>query len=555
VTPDVEQAVPWWRRAVVYQVYPRSFQDSDGDGIGDLEGIRSRIPYLVSLGVDAIWICPWYESPLADGGYDVADYRRIDARLGTLDGAERLIQSCHEAGIRVIVDLVPNHTSEEHPWFREALADAPGGSARRRYIFRPSAGDGGPPNNWTSVFGGPAWRHTADGEWYLHLFSPQQPDLNWDEEEVRAEFDAIFRFWLDRGVDGFRIDVAHGLVKAEGLPDVGETEGILATEHVHDHPYWDRPGIHAINRRWRSLLDAAGDHTMMVAEAWIRPERIPDYVRSDQYHQSFNFDLLTTEWAAAPMRLAIDRALDAAASAGSAPTWTIANHDFMRPATRYGLPSAVDPRTWPVTGPFSALDEELGLRRARAATLLLLALPGSTYLYQGEELALPEAWDLPDEALTDPVWISSGGTRRGRDGCRVPLPWSSEAPGYGFTTGRPWLPIPEGFGALAVDRQLASPTSTLNLVRAALALRRNALDADEHLEWLDLGPTALAFRRGNGAICVTNLGSTPVALPLGSIMIGTTGIQGGELPPDSTVWLAPPDDDPTTRDRGRSRDD
>lgn len=527
----------WWRRAVVYQIYPRSFQDTDGDGIGDLDGVRSRIPYLAALGVDAIWICPWYESPLADGGYDVADYRRVDRRLGTTEVAEQLIADCHAVGIRVIIDLVPNHTSEEHAWFRAALESAPGSAERGRYIFRRGGADGGPPNNWTSVFGGPAWHRLEDGDWYLHLFSAQQPDLDWSNEEVRAEFDDIFRFWIERGVDGFRIDVAHGLAKADGLPDVGETEGILATDHVDDHPYWDRPEIHEINRRWRAILDASGGQQMMVAEAWVRPERIADYVRPDEYHQSFNFDLLTAPWSATEMRRAIVRALESSDRSGSAPTWTISNHDFMRPATRYGLRPEVNPRTWPVTGPVSALDSALGLRRARAAILLLLALPGSTYMYQGEELGLPEVWDLPEEVLTDPVWTSSGGAQRGRDGCRVPIPWAAGQTALGFSEGAPWLPMPESYSELAVDRQLSDPSSTLILVREALAARPALFARDEELMWEPLGDDVIAFRRGSGARCVVNFGDDAFELGEGIPVLSSAPLAGSALPGSTAAWM------------------
>ena len=422
---------PWWRHAAIYQVYPRSFADADGDGTGDVEGIRSKLPYLRDLGVDGIWISPWYPSPLHDGGYDVADYRDIHPMFGTIADAEALLADAHELGIRVIIDLVPNHTSSEHPWFVAARAAAPGSPERARYIFKPGRGPDGdePPTNWQSVFGGPAWTRAAEGdEWYLHLFDATQPDLNWENEEVRAEFDDIFRFWIDRGVDGFRIDVAHGMVKDPTYPDLDEAEGLLGNARTPDHPHWDREGIHEINRRWRAVLDEADREVMMVAEAWVRPERIALYLRADEYHQSFNFDFLGAPWDRDAAFESIDRAVHAAAEVGSTPTWTLSNHDVMRHATRYGLPPGTNWRTWPLTGPADLLDAGLGLRRARAGSLMLMALPGSVYLYQGEELGLPDVWDLPADVLDDPVWESSGHEQKGRDGCRVPMPWRPRRP-------------------------------------------------------------------------------------------------------------------------------
>ncbi len=452
-------STPWWRHGLVYQVYPRSFADSDGDGTGDVNGIRSKLPYLRDLGVDAIWISPWYTSPLNDGGYDVADYRDIDPRFGTLADAEALFEDAHAHSIKVIVDLVPNHSSSEHPWFKAALAAGPGSPERARYIFKDGKGKDGsePPTNWTAVFGGPAWKRVADGQWYLHLFDPTQPDLNWENEEVRAEFDDIFRFWLDRGVDGFRIDVAHGLVKDLTYPDITEDPKVLENSHRLNHPYWDRDGIHEINRRWRAVLDSYDHDVMMVAEAWVDPTHVPLYLRPDEYHQSFNFDFLETEWEIDAVRKAIDRAVTEARTVGSASTWTLSNHDVMRHASRYGLPKKAVWRAWPLSAPVEQLakqlDAELGLRRARAATMLLLALPGSTYIYQGEELGLPDVWDLPPEVLDDPTWENSGHTVKGRDGCRVPIPWARSGPSFGFGDGKPWLPQPARYGELSAEAQ------------------------------------------------------------------------------------------------------
>ena len=537
---DAHTAPEWWRRGAIYQVYPRSFADADGDGTGDVEGIRRRLPYLRDLGVDAIWISPWYRSPLNDGGYDVADYRDIDPRFGTLDDAERLLADAREHDIRVIVDLVPNHTSSEHRWFREALAAAPGSAARARYHFVEGSGPDGsePPNNWLSVFGGPAWSRVADGQWYLHLFDPTQPDLNWDNEEVRAEFDDIFRFWLERGVDGFRIDVAHGMAKNTTFPDLAEGAKILESTFIDDHPHWDRDGVHEIIRRWRAILDDAGRDVMMVAEAWVHPDRLGLYLRPDEYHQSFNFDFLTAPWEASAVADAIDRALGAAQSVGSTPTWTLSNHDVMRHATRLGLPGDTNWREWPLAGPVDLLDADLGLRRARAAALLLMALPGSVYLYQGEELGLPDVWDLPPEVLDDPVWENSGHRHKGRDGCRVPVPWSTSGPSFGFGDAAPWLPQPEIYGELSVEAQTGVDGSTLELYRAALELRDRHFRADESFEWVRRDGDVIEFRRGSGARCVVNLGASSAPLPDGDVLIASTPLDDGVLPGDSTVWFA-----------------
>lgn len=536
---------PWWRHAVVYQVYPRSFADGDGDGMGDLAGIRSRLPYLRDLGVDAVWMSPWYPSPLNDGGYDVADYRDIDPRYGTLAEAEALIADAHELGLRVLVDIVPNHTSSEHAWFQEALRSEPGSAARARYIFRPGRGHNGerPPTNWTAVFGGSAWRRLPDGDWYLHLFEETQPDLNWENEEVRAEFDSIFRFWIERGVDGFRIDVAHGLVKDPAFPDVQQRGRLLESGMVRDHPHWDREGLHEINRRWRRVLDESGRDAMMVAEAWVHASRLAEYLRPDEYHQSFNFEFLETPWDHDRARDAIDRAIRTAAAVGSAPTWVLSNHDVMRHATRFGLPPGTDWRSWPLDGPHDALDPELGLRRARAATLLVMSLPGSVYVYQGEELGLPEVWDLPTDVLDDPVWRMSGHKSKGRDGCRVPIPWSPDGASFGFGTDGAWLPQPNGFGSLSVAAQTGAPGSTLELYRSALRLRRERLIDDERFEWIDLGTEVLAFRRGSGLVCAVNYGEHPVALPAGQLLLASLPDIEAQLPSDTAAWVVPTPDE------------
>ncbi|MEM7091874.1 MAG: glycoside hydrolase family 13 protein [Actinomycetota bacterium] len=530
----------WWDTAVVYQVYLRSFADGNGDGQGDIAGLRSRLHHVADLGVDAIWLNPWYASPLEDGGYDVADYRAIEPSYGSLEDAEGLIEDCHTLGIRVIADLVPNHTSDQHVWFQEALASEPGSTARDRYIFRPGRGDGSePPNNWIAMFGGSAWQRVPDGEWYLHLFDTTQPDLNWDNDEVRAEFDDIMRFWLDRGIDGFRIDVAHGMVKHPDLPDADPLPLPWSMQHVDPavaHPYWDRDGIHEINRRWRAILDGYEDR-MMVAEAWVHAERLPLYLRADEYHQSFNFDLLETPWSAETFRSVIGAALDEATAIEAGSTWVLSNHDVMRHATRYGLPNDVDWRRWPMAGPHDLLDQSLGDRRARAAALITMSLPGSTYIYQGEELGLPDVWDLPLDVLDDPTWVRSGNTEKGRDGCRVPLPWATDAQAYGFGANEPWLPQPEIYGERAADAQHTDPDSMLNLYRRTIAARKHLLAEDPPLRFLDFGPGLLAYERGVVQV-VANMGSRAVPMPPGRVALtSATEHLGDELPADTAVWL------------------
>ncbi|WP_027934292.1 glycoside hydrolase family 13 protein [Amycolatopsis thermoflava] len=503
----------WWRDAVIYQVYIRSFADGTGDGVGDLVGLRAKLPYLSGLGVDALWITPWYPSPMADGGYDVADYRDIDPVFGTLADAEALIDEAHRHGLRIIVDIVPNHTSDRHPWFQAALAAGRGSPERDRYVFRDE------PNDWRSVFGGSAWTRVDDGQWYLHLFDPAQPDLNWDHPEVRAEFLDVLRFWLDRGVDGFRIDVAHGMVKDPALPDLGlDHEGLVEPPDRSDHPHWDRPGVHEIFRSWRELARHYGDDRIFVAEAWVdSPRRLARYVRPDELHTAFNFDFLRCPWDAAKLRSVIDSSIAALAAVGAPATWVLSNHDVKRHVTRYGG----------------------GLPRARAALLLMLALPGGAYLYQGEELGLEEVEDLPEEVLQDPTWERSGHTKRGRDGCRVPLPWSGSEPPFGFSAGTPWLPQPAHWAAKTVAAQEDDPDSMLCLYRDALRIRKEhpAL-GDGELSWLDSAPDVLAFRREPGVVCVVNLGSAPVALPPHRKILLASAEPADELAPDSAVWLS-----------------
>ena len=523
--------VPWWRTAVIYQVYIRSFADSDGDGIGDLAGIRSRLPYLRDLGVDALWVTPFYPSPMADGGYDVADYRDIDPLFGSLADAEKLIGEAHDAGLRVIVDLVPNHTSDRHAWFQEALASPRGSAARARYIFRNGRGRGGdqPPNDWQSVFGGPAWERVPDGQWYLHLFAPEQPDLDWTNPEVVEEFHSVLRFWLDRGVDGFRIDVAHGLAKDPAMPDVGaEGEEILEPTKRLDHPFWDRDEVHEVYRGWREVVDAYPHDPVLVAEAWVaNAQRRAAYIRPDELHTAFNFDFLRADWDADVLRRVIDECVATESAVGAPTTWVLANHDVVREVTRYG-------------------DGEKGLARARAGALLMLALPGGAYVYQGEELGLPEVLDLPEDVLADPTWERSGHTVRGRDGCRVPMPWTSDGPSLGFGSGAPWLPQPASFAALSVEAEKGAGGSTLELYRSALRHRRT-LAVETEVDWLPSPAGSLAFRRratdGSTLVCVVACSSEDVQLPpydevlVSSEPIGTDARGRSVLPGESAAWL------------------
>ena len=524
----------WWRDAVIYEIYIRSLTDGSGDGVGDIAGIRARLPYLRDLGVDAVWITPWYRSPMADGGYDVADYRDIDPLFGTLAQAEDLIREAHEHGLRLLVDLVPNHTSDQHRWFQAALAAGPGSPERARYIFREGKEDDQPPTDWRSVFGGPAWTRLPDGQWYLHLFAPQQPDLNWELPEVRAEFEDIVRFWLDRGVDGFRIDVAHGMIKDLALPDLGPAyRDLVGPQDRPDHPFWDRDGVHEIYRSWRRLMDSYGGERIFIAEAWVAtPGRLARYVRPDELHTAFNFDFLECAWDAAEFRAVIDRSLLALQTVGAPATWVLSNHDVKRHVTRYGRPAGE--RTGPV-------DLDVGTRRARAALLLMLALPGSAYLYQGEELGLAEVEDLPDEVLQDPRWTRSGHTVRGRDGCRVPLPWSGQRPPFGFGPdgSRPWLPQPEGWWARSVEYEDQDPDSMLNLYRAALRVRRDhpAL-GDGTLTWADSPDDVLVLRREPGLVCAANLSDAPFPLPDHErVLVASEPLHNGKLPRDAAVWL------------------
>jgi alpha-glucosidase len=536
----------WWRQAVVYQIYPRSFADATGDGLGDIPGITSRVDYLRRLGIDAVWLSPFYPSALADGGYDVDDYRDVDPRLGTLADFDSMIEALHAAGIRVIVDIVPNHSSNRHRWFREAVAAPPGSPERARYIFRDGKGPGGglPPSDWPSHFAPSAWTRTSNpdgslGQWYLHLFAPEQPDFNWDNREVHLDFLTTLRFWADRGVDGFRIDVAHALKKnltepLRSRPRLTDLVNPLAG----DDELFDRDEVHEIYREWREVFNEYTPPRMAVAEAWVAPERRPLYARADELGQAFNFDLLEADWDAAEYRTIITDNLQMAAAAHTSSTWVLSNHDVVRHPSRYGLRAGTNLKRWLLTnGETPPLDRDLGLRRARAATLLLLALPGSTYIYQGEELGLFEVTDIPRDRIQDPVWTRMSGAEKGRDGCRVPLPWTTDRPAFGFSPVEAHLPQPDWYAELSVAAQDGTPGSTLELYRRALALRRE-LQSGETLEWEHTtNSRVLHFVRPNGLTSITTFNRTTYPLPAGRVLLSSSPLDGARIPPNTTVWL------------------
>ncbi|HUN30873.1 MAG TPA: glycoside hydrolase family 13 protein [Trebonia sp.] len=563
------QTEPWWRNAVIYQLYVRSFADGNGDGIGDLPGARARLPYLAELGVDAIWFNPWYASPMADAGYDISDYRAIEPVFGSLADADALISEAHALGIKIVIDVVPNHGSDQHPWFIAALAGGPGSAARSRFWFRPGRGPGGdePPNNWQSIFGGPAWTRVTEpdgspGEWYLHLFAPEQPDFNWDSPQVRAEFEDVLRFWFARGVDGIRIDSAALCTKDPALPDIepgAETD-----------PFTDRDDVHEIYRAWRAIADEPGPDgpadRMLVGEVWLPDaERLARYVAPGEMNTVFNFPYLACPWDAAALREVIEQTMALNGPVGAPATWVLSNHDVDRPVSRYGrADTAFDLARRRYFHNFP-VDLALGTRRARAAALLTLALPGSAYIYQGEELGLWEVQDIADEMRQDPIWHRTHGADPGRDGSRVPLPWAGTEPPFGFSpadaTAPPWLPQPKEWRDLTVAAEQASPDSMLRLYCDALRVRRSAAAfSGETLAWRDAPDGVVAFDRvpdragGEGPAdnvvsqdpaqavvrCVANLSSAPVELPASSTVLLASGpLADGLLPPDTTAWLRP----------------
>ncbi|MBJ7905743.1 glycoside hydrolase family 13 protein [Streptomyces sp. DSM 110735] len=527
----------WWRDAVIYQVYVRSFLDSTGDGVGDLAGVRAGLPYLKKLGVDGVWLSPFYPSPQHDHGYDVANYRDVDPLFGDLAEFDLLMADARRLGLKILLDIVPNHCSSEHPWFRAALAAAAGSEERARFHFAEGRGPDGaePPNNWHAMFGGPAWTRTDDGQWYLHMFTPEQPDWNWRHPEIPAEFEEVLRFWLDRGVDGFRIDVAAGLYKHPELPDSDDPEADARTRDSVNPLAWNQPEVHDVWRRWRAVCEEYtardGRERLLVGEVSVPTAREhAAYVRPDELHQAFFFDLLGAPWDADAFRKVISEAMRDIAGTGSTLTWVLNNHDQVRTVTRYGEPAPGG--------------SGLGAARARAAALLMLALPGAAYIYQGEELGLPEVVDLPDDVLTDPVFHRTGSRARVRDGCRVPLPWSGQASPFGFTTGvegvRTWLPQPDYFAEYATERALADTRSFWHLYRDGLQLRASLPqlgDGDGTLRWLDTEPGVLAFTRGDGLVCAVNFSTAPTTAPVpGTPLLASGPCPAGELPGSTAAW-------------------
>ena len=523
----------WWRQAVIYQIYPRSFFDSNADGEGDLAGITSKISYLSSLGIDAIWLSPFYESPNKDGGYDVSDPRAVDPRFGTIADFQKLVKICHQNHIRVIVDLVPNHFSDQHRWFQEALHSPSGSTARDRFHFRKAKPGKELPNNWISLFGGPVWTQTPDGEYFLHLFDQSQPDLNWNNSEVRIDFEQTLRFWLDLGVDGFRIDVAHGLVKEnleqdhhapQALSDAlrldikmdsDERSSILSTV-----PFFNRPGVHEIYRSWRRIFDSYDRDVVSVAEVWVHPpEEAAHYVRPDELSQVFNFDLLTTPFDAKSLRHSINSAFSILAPVGALPTWALSNHDSPRVASRVGV------------------DE------SQALFIALLALPGSLYIYNGQELSLPDA-QVADEYRQDPVFFRTNGQQKGRDGARVPLPWNSEESEFGFTKGHSWLPIPESWQELSINKQEEDKGSSLHLYRRALRARRQLFKGDSEISWHEDGADGLLiFERGSTLILLNTSQSEKSYAVSGDLILTSHSsvISDGQeitLPQSTACWVA-----------------
>jgi alpha-glucosidase len=548
----------WWRHAVIYQVYIRSFADGDGDGIGDIAGVRARLPYLRDLGVDAIWFTPWYVSPMADGGYDVADYRAIDPTFGTLAEAEALITEALDLGIRTIVDVVPNHVSDQHPWFQAALAAGPGSPERERFWFRPGRGPNGdePPTGWSGEFKGVPWSRTTNpdgtpGEWYLHLFTAEQPDLNWDHPDVRAEHEAILRFWFDRGAAGVRIDSAALLAKDPAMPEVPDDPPPGA------HPTHDRDDLHEIYRGWRAVADEYPGDRVLVGEVWLPDaERFARFLRPDELHTAFNFDFMARPWSAAALRDSIDATLAAHAPVGAPATWVLSNHDVTRPVTRYGREDSSFAFARKRFGTPS--DIAVGRRRARAAALLAAALPGSLYIYQGDELGLDEV-EVPRDEIRDPMHARSGGIDPGRDGCRVPLPWSGDEPPFGFSPEAagdgPWLSQPAHWSGLTVEGQAADADSMLSLYRSALRIRRAEAGLNEgSFRWLPSEPGVLAFARGSDLVNITNLSGAPVPMPPDvAVVLASAAIADGHLPNDATAWLRPAAASPD--EHGRLPDD
>jgi alpha-glucosidase len=526
----------WWRDAIGYEVYVRSFADGDGDGVGDLPGISANLDHLRDLGVEVVWLTPCYPSPLLDGGYDVADYRSIAPELGTMEDLDALVAGVHERGMRLLLDLVPNHTSSEHEWFKAARSsrDDP---HRDYYIWRDPAPDGGPPNNWVSHFGGSAWTYDEHtGQYWLHLFLPEQPDLNWRNPAVRREFEDILRFWFDRGVDGFRIDVAHSLVKHPDLPDQPPATGRVAAEDIDlgsaasiwetlEHPYdSDQEGVLDIYRRWRPLADGYG--ALLLGEVYVlEPDRFKRYLAGDGLHAAFWFRPLHAPWRAPALRAVLRAGAEVAVTQPGDVAWASGSHDRSRAVARFG-------------------GGDIGRARAFAFTTLAVFLPGMAFLYQGEELGLDDPV-LAQADNRDPIAVRAGEYDRSRDVARTPMPWAA-GPGFGFTTAeRPWLPYGDRQPSDTADVQRDDPASPLSAHRALLALQRELRPQLEGtFEWLNLHSDVVAFRRGAVTVAL-NAGPDPVTVDLGSgtvrfstLLRNPMPVEGLELDPAEAVVVA-----------------
>ena len=534
----------WWRHAVIYQIYPRSFADGNGDGMGDLPGVLSRLESLKELGIDAIWFSPFFTSPQKDAGYDVSNYTDIDPRFGTLADFDALLAKAHAHGIRIIIDLVPNHSSDQHPLFQAALRAGKGSPERDMYVFREGKDANTPPNNWQSVFGGPAWTQVEDGQWYLHLFDSSQPDFNWANPKVEQFFHDVLRFWFDRGVDGFRVDVAHSLVKDPALPDIEEVSSSMtgsdsAPKEEKPHPFWGQEGVHEVIRGFRKVANEYEDRAMC-AEAWILPlSKMAKWVRPDEYHQTFNFAYLETPWDSAKLRNVVDESLREFGNVGAPSTWVLSNHDVIRHVTRMAYDKV--PKQGDGIGPsYPQPDEARGQRVGRAATAFMLGLPGSSYIYQGEELGLPEHTTLDASFREDPTFFRTKGERVGRDGCRVPIPWESDKPAYGFNnTGKSWLPQPENYRRYARSEQRGVAGSTLELYRQLLKVRKEFNMGLGNLKWVEelCDETTLAFDN-SGVRVIANFGGT-VNLPGGELLATTQHdlTVEGVLEHDQVAWI------------------
>lgn len=551
VTHLAQPGSQWWRSGVIYQIYPRSFADSNGDGLGDLKGITSRLDSLATLGIDAIWLSPFYSSPQKDGGYDVSDYVAVDPIFGTLSDFDNLLEKAHGLGIRVMIDLVPNHSSDQHEWFKRALASKPGSPERAFYHFKDGLGENGelPPNNWVSMFGGPAWTRVTEsdgkpGQWFVHLFDSSQPDLNWANPEVQLEFEKILKFWLDRGVDGFRVDQPHAMAKAEGLPDHPyiKEAGAGFIEGRENPPMWFQDEVHEIFRKWRKILESYPGDRAMCGEAYVYPlSLMAKWVRSDEFHQTFNFRFLDAGWDPKKLFDAINESFEAFDGVGAPSTWVLNNHDVIRHASRFGGDYGRATASDGIGSGQPQPDPVLGLQIAKGATLFMLGLPGASYLYQGEELGLPEHTTLENRYRQDPTFARTNGARVGRDGCRIPLPWEPEGDSSGFSeSGKSWLPQPESYKELARSIQEKNPESTLSFYKAALDLRKQLGLGEGSFNWLagHQGPDTLGYENSDVKV-LYNFGKQPVDLSNLEILISSEPLSGKQLATNQCVWIKP----------------